>query len=125
MNKKTTMISSVVVIILFLASCAPTTSAPNQLNEPSEKRNSGGSISMPSGWDDAVIDKIKAGESTKNRIAVLDFEGSDMLRGKADLKMSDMLTTSLFSTSRFEIVERNKNLYDDQKKTETPQQIPT
>tara|TARA_Y100001970_G_scaffold140892_1_gene173537 strand:+ start:1014 stop:1979 length:966 start_codon:yes stop_codon:yes gene_type:complete len=107
MNKKTTIISSFVVIILFLASCAPTT-APNQSIEPPAKRNSGGSISMPSGWDDSVIDKIKSGESTKNILAVLDFEGSDMLRGKADLKMSDMLTTSLFNTSRFEIVERNK-----------------
>jgi len=67
-----------------------------------------GAISFPSGWNDSIIEKIKAGQSTKDILAVLDFEGNDKLKGKVDLKMSDMLTTSLVKTGRFDIVERNK-----------------
>ena len=63
---------------------------------------------MPSGWDDSTIDKIKSGEPIKKVLAVLDFEGYKFLKGKADLKMSDMLTTSLVKSNRFEMVERNK-----------------
>ena len=106
MNKKITLFSSIVVIILFLASCAPTTAPSNSGIKPPAQAS--GSISMPSGWDDSVIDKIKAGESIKKVLAVLDFEGNDKLKGKVDLKMSDMLTTSLVNTARFEVVERNK-----------------
>jgi len=67
-----------------------------------------GAITFPSGWNDSIIEKIKQGQSTKNILAVLDFEGNDKLKGKVDLKMSDMLTTSLVKTGRFDIVERNK-----------------
>jgi len=68
----------------------------------------GDAITFPSGWNDSIIEKIKAGQSTKNILAVLDFEGNEKLKGKVDLKMSDMLTTSLVKTGRFDIVERNK-----------------
>jgi curli biogenesis system outer membrane secretion channel CsgG len=94
-----------VIIALFLSGCAPTTSVKLETT-PSAKV--GGAISMPSGWDESIIDKIKAGKSTKKILAVLDFEGNEKLSGKVDLKMSDMLTTSLVKTARFEIVERNK-----------------
>lgn len=65
-------------------------------------------ISLPPGWDDSIIDRIKAGESTKMIVAVLDFENSDKLAGKVHLKLSDMLTTALVNSNRFELVERNK-----------------
>jgi len=67
-----------------------------------------GAITLPSGWDDSIIDKIKGGETTKIVLAVLDFEGNDKLEDKVDLKMSDMLITALVKTGRYEIVERNK-----------------
>ena len=65
-------------------------------------------IALPSGWDDGIIDRIKAGESPKQVLAVLDFEGNEKLQGKVDLKLSDMLTTALVKSLRFNLVERNK-----------------
>ena len=105
MSKKNIVVFNIVIIALFLSGCATTNSVKFE-TAPSAKV--GGVISMPSGWDDSIIDKIKAGESTKKVLAVLDFEGNEKLKGKVDLKMSDMLTTSLVKTARFEIVERNK-----------------
>lgn len=67
-----------------------------------------GGISMPPGWDDSIIDKIKAGKSPKMVMAVLDFEGNEKLAGKVDVKLSDMLSTSLVKSQRFEMVERDK-----------------
>ncbi|MEA3286518.1 MAG: CsgG/HfaB family protein [Candidatus Marinimicrobia bacterium] len=90
-----------VSIVLF--SCA-SQGTPEDIALP----KNGGAISFPPGWNDSIIEKIKAGQSTKNILAVLDFEGNEKLKGKVDLKMSDMLTTSLVKTGRFDIVERNK-----------------
>lgn len=90
--------------IISFNNCGSTTST--QKIAPSYTED--GAITLPSGWDDSIIDQIKAGESTKKVLAVLDFEGNDKLKGKVDLKMSDMLTTSLVKTGRYEIVERNK-----------------
>jgi curli biogenesis system outer membrane secretion channel CsgG len=67
-----------------------------------------GKIALPPGWDDAIIDRIKAGRSPKMVVAVLEFEGSDKLVGKVDVNLSDMLTTSLVKSNRFEVVEREK-----------------
>jgi len=93
------------IIALLISGCASSTSMKS---ETGSSTVIGGPISMPSGWDDSIIDRIKAGQSTKKVLAVLDFEGNDKLKGKVDLKMADMLTTSLVKTARFEIVERNK-----------------
>ena len=106
MNKNNILFFSFLIIALFLSGCATNTTSSSKKNIPHKKH--GGTISMPSGWDDSIIDRIKAGKSTKKVLAVLDFEGNNKLKGKVDLKMSDMLTTSLFKTARFEIVERNK-----------------
>ena len=73
-----------ILTIFFFSSCAPTVTQPVEPPKPEP-------ISMPSGWDDSVIDKIKAGESIKKVLAVLDFEGNDKLKGKFDLKMSGLL----------------------------------
>jgi len=90
-------------LITSFFNCASTTST--QKIAPSSIV---GAITLPSGWDDSIIEQIKAGESTKKIMAVLDFEGNDKITGKVDIKMSDMLTTSIVKTGRFEIVERNK-----------------
>lgn len=100
-------------VFLFL-NCASTY---NTKKETAPEVNSKGAISMPSGWDDSIIDEIKSGESPKKIVAVLDFENNEKLKDKVDLKMSDMLTTSLVKTNRFKVVERNKikKVLDEQK----------
>ncbi len=85
--------------LMLMNSCAGTAPAPKTVEAP---------IVMPSGWDDAVIDKIKSGQGTRYSLAVLTFDGKDKLQGKADLSMADMLTTALVNTKRFDLVERNK-----------------
>ena len=105
MIKRNIIVFIILIIVLFFSSCATNNSV--KLETVSSARDVD-AISMPSGWDDSIIDKIKAGKSTKKVLAVLDFEGNEKLKGKVDLKMSDMLTTSLVKTARFEIVERNK-----------------
>lgn len=104
MSSKIILASKILIFALLLSAC---TSTPIE-SVPSSTAPNVGNISMPSGWDDSVIDKIKAGKSTKKVLAVLDFEGNEKLKGKVDLKMSDMLVTSLVKSARFEIVERNK-----------------
>lgn len=68
----------------------------------------GGRISLPAGWDDRIIERIIAGHSPKLVLAVLDIEGSEKLQGKVDLNPSDMLTTALVKSGRFQMVERDK-----------------
>jgi len=106
MNYKRLFLFSFSLCLLFLVGCSSVSSATKAT--PPKSKVSSGNISMPSGWDDSTIDKIKSGESLKKVLAVLDFEGYKFLKGKADLKMSDMLTTSLVKSGRFELVERNK-----------------
>jgi curli biogenesis system outer membrane secretion channel CsgG len=65
-------------------------------------------LEMPSGWTDDIIEKVKNNQPLKKVIAVMDFEGNDKLKGYVDLKMSDMLTTALVKTGKFDLVERNK-----------------
>ena len=103
MSRKNIVVFNVLLIALFITGCASTGPTQPRTTMPTTKSTE--KISMPSGWDDSIIDKIKAGESTKQVLAVLDFEGNDKLKGKVDLKMSDMLTTALFNTKRFDIVE--------------------
>ena len=80
MTRKNIIIFNISVLtIFFLSSCAPTATQPVEPPKPEP-------ISMPSGWDDSIVDKIKAGESTKKVLAVLDFEGNDKLAGKVDGK---------------------------------------
>ncbi len=96
------------LLLIFLVGCSSGSSNASKQSELPKSSIKSGNISMPSGWDDSTIDKIKSGEPIKKVLAVLDFEGYKFLKGKADLKMSDMLTTSLVKSNRFEMVERNK-----------------
>lgn len=73
-----------------------------------KKKSKDSGIEFPSGLDDTLIERLQAGQSAQKVLAVLDFEGSDKLREKVDLRMSEMLTTALVQTARFELVERNK-----------------
>jgi len=89
------------VTALVFFSCASAPTKPSQTAEPAP-------LTLPSGWDDSVIDRIKAGKSSKPVMAVLDFEGYDKLRGKTELSMADMLATALVKENRFDLVERTK-----------------
>ncbi len=86
-------------IVLILCGCS---------NTNTQKESNSTIVSMPSGWDDSVIEKIKSGQSTKKTIAVLDFEGNEKISMKNNLKMADILITSLSKSKRFELVERNR-----------------
>ena len=104
----------VATIISNCASTDPTITALSNFNSiPPGKI----SLSMPSGWDDSIIDKINEGKGLKKRIAVLDFEGNEKLEGKVELKLSDMLITSLVQSGKFDLIERTKinNLINEQK----------
>ena len=98
------------LLLIFLVGCSSGSSNSNKQPELPKSSIKSGNISMPSGWDDSTIDKIKSGEPIKKVLAVLDFEGYKFLKGKADLKMSDMLTTSLVKSNRFEMVEEIKSI---------------
>ena len=80
---------------------------PSGADAKSRQKKSG-DIEFPSGLDDAVIARVKSGQPIQKVLAVLDFEGSDKLSEKVDLEMSEMLTTSLVQTGRFNLVERNR-----------------
>lgn len=103
-------VASMILVSVLLLSCGgPMTSSPPQPVIPrGPVPVTFGDISLPSGWDDDVIDRIKNNQPIKKVLAVLDFEGNERLAGKVDLKMSDMLTTSIVKSGRFDVVERNK-----------------
>ena len=63
-------------------------------------------IEFPAGWDDATINLIKEGKSTEKVLAVLEFQGNEVLTEKAQVSMSEMLATALAQTNRFVLVER-------------------
>lgn len=58
--------------------------------------------------DNAMIERARAGQPPQRVFAVLDFEGMEHLRGKAEINMPEMLTTALVQTGRIQLVERNK-----------------
>ncbi|MFB0517046.1 MAG: CsgG/HfaB family protein [Candidatus Neomarinimicrobiota bacterium] len=108
MAKTYARIAAATGLALVLASCAAT-SAPSALEaELVTEEQPAVSLSMPPGWDDAIIDRIKAGEGLKKRVAVLDFEGAEKLAGKVDLKLADLLITSLVRSGRFDVIERTR-----------------
>ena len=93
-----------ITFIVLLCSCAGT--KPAAKSEPG--RDQPIDLTMPSGWTDSILEKVKNNQGLKSVIAVLDFEGNEQLQGKVDLKMSDMLITTLVKTGKFDVVERNK-----------------
>ncbi len=115
--RRISRLSFLFVVGSLISSCAtsgpPNTGTSLLKTTPPEKIT----LSMPKGWDDSIMDKINEGKGLKKRIAVLDFEGNEKLEGKVDLKLSDMLITSLVQTGKFDIIERTKieKLINEQK----------
>ena len=67
-----------------------------------------GGVTLPRSWDDAIISRIKEGKSPRMVLAVLDFEGAEKLARNVDVTLSDMVTTSLVTYNRFDLVERSR-----------------
>ena len=99
---------AVIGLAIIFSSCAGTGTLSRPTAEPVAAEAAPVSLSMPPGWDDAIIDRIQSGQGLKKRIAVLDFEGLEKLQGKADLKLADLLITSLVASGRFDVIERSK-----------------
>jgi len=95
-----------IFIIIFTAGCAASSSTTKSSSEPTKPAAT--ALSMPSGWDDSIIDRIKEGKGLKKRVAVLEFSGNSDLEGKVDLKLSDMLITSLVKSGKFDVIERTQ-----------------
>lgn len=66
-----------------------------------------GGPTLPPNWDDRYLDRAGNQQDMKTAVAVLPFEVASGARS-VDLKMADIVTTSLFKSGRFEIVERSK-----------------
>ncbi|UCH10023.1 MAG: hypothetical protein JSU61_12585 [Fidelibacterota bacterium] len=107
-GKSVVKVVAAVWLATMLLSCAGPSSAPTATIKVVEEVPPAPSLAMPPGWDDAIIDRIKAGESLKKRVAVMDFAGIDKLAGKADLRLADLLVTSLVKSGRFDVVERSQ-----------------
>ncbi len=96
------------IIILLILSFIFLTIFPLSALAKKNKKKKDIPLTMPSGWNDKFLSKMETGESLKNIIAVLDFEDNDKLAGKVELKLADMLITSLVKTNKFNVIERNK-----------------
>lgn len=95
-----------VFIVIYVAGCAASSSTTKSNKKP--MKPSAIALSMPSGWDDSIIDRIKEGKGLKKRIAVMEFAGNSKFDGKVDLKLSDMLITSLVKSGKFDVIERTQ-----------------
>jgi curli biogenesis system outer membrane secretion channel CsgG len=63
--------------------------------------------SLPSSWDDSYLDRRGPDQSLKPVIAVLAFDSKGAPRD-IDLKVSDVLTTALARSGRFQLLERER-----------------
>lgn len=89
------------VIMLVMLSCvAPKPAATPAAGEPAID------LTMPAGWSDAVLERVKNGQGLKHVMAVLDFEGQDKLQGRVDQTMAGLVSTALAASSKFDLVER-------------------
>jgi hypothetical protein len=81
-----------VVALSLLASCATAPRAPT----------------LPRNWDDHYLDLAADRSSPRPRLAVLPFTASDRVKAATDFQIGDVLTTTLFKTGRFDLVERDR-----------------
>ena len=95
-----------VFIAIYAAGCASSSSTTKSNKKP--MKPTAIELSMPSGWDDSIIDRIKEGKGLKKRVAVLEFTGNSEFDGKVDLKLSDLLITSLVKSGKFDVIERTQ-----------------
>jgi curli biogenesis system outer membrane secretion channel CsgG len=66
-----------------------------------------GALVLPSNWNDRYLERQAQKQSMKTAVAVLPFDVDGGIRN-VDLKVADIVATSLFKTGRFEIVERER-----------------
>jgi curli biogenesis system outer membrane secretion channel CsgG len=66
------------------------------------------SLTLPQNWDDSLLDRAADAQAVKPVLAVLPFDVSKGAKGASQLKLADMVTTALFKTGRFELVERER-----------------
>jgi hypothetical protein len=81
-----------VAALALLASCATAPRTP----------------ALPRNWDDHYLDLVADGSSPRPRLAVLPFSASDRVKVATDFQIGDVLTTTLFKTGRFDLVERDR-----------------
>lgn len=93
------------LITLALFLCLASALLAGAKDEPAASKSA---LKMPSGWDDSMLDKISKGQDPRRNIAILPFEGVSKLPHDLSLAFSDMLTTYLSNTGRFNIVERKQ-----------------
>jgi curli biogenesis system outer membrane secretion channel CsgG len=63
---------------------------------------------LPSNWDDHYLDLAVDRSSTRPTLAVLPFGATDRVKATTDFRIGDVLTTTLFKTGRFDLVERDR-----------------
>lgn len=67
------------------------------------------SLGVPHSWRDHYFDELVSPHpTTRLRVAVLPFQVSDRVSSETDLRVGDILTTALFETGRFELIERDR-----------------
>lgn len=99
------------IFVLFLVSCGGGAEKKDDKKEdtvtsnlPKEVEN----LSLPDGWSDDILIKIANEENVAKPImAIMDFESNvNIALNVNDLGITDMLTTAMFNTGKFGMVER-------------------
>ena len=67
-----------------------------------------GSIQLPRSWDDHYFDLVVDESTTRPTLAVLPFTAGKEIRQAGDFSASDVLSTELFKSGRFVLVERER-----------------
>jgi curli biogenesis system outer membrane secretion channel CsgG len=95
-------------LLALSAGCAQTPDSPTRYEGASfpASRFSASDLSMPSGWNPAVLERLEQGKNPKTTIAVVEFVRNEGLPQGLDLKLEDMLITSLIRTGKLDVVER-------------------
>src|SRR5262249_28602012 len=65
-------------------------------------------LSLPRTWDDRYLNRGSETPSFRPTLAVLPFVVGNRVGKDADLHVEDMVTTALFKTGRFDMVERER-----------------
>jgi len=63
---------------------------------------------LPRNWDDHYLDLAVDRSSTRPTLAVLPFGATDRVKATTDFRIGDVLTTTLFKTGRFDLIERDR-----------------
>jgi hypothetical protein len=63
---------------------------------------------MPREWSDTYLDRLEQGKSAKVAIAIFEGPPNAGVPKGLDVKLDEMLTTSIVQTGRFDVVERSK-----------------